>query len=143
MGAIEHYLSKLMPGGNLPARQAGNGARLSQRRLQRAVEFMRAHIADDIRLEDIAAAANLSVFHFARAFRNTTGVPPYRYFLECRVERVRELLPDDDGTLAEIAVQAGFADQSHMCNVFKRLTGLTPRQCREHMRKALQTPASV
>ena len=53
-------------------------------------------------------------------------MPPYRCLLHCRVTKVRELLSIGDRPLAEIAAAAGFADQSHMTNVFKRLTGTTP-----------------
>lgn len=129
MGAIDRRLADLVPAG---LRRNREGARLSPHRLARAVEFMQAHIADDIGVAQIAAAASLSLFHFSRAFRNTTGLSPYRYLLQCRVARVRELLADGDRPLAEVAALAGFADQSHMTNMFKRWTGVTPlryRQC--------------
>lgn len=117
MGAIDHSLADLVPA---RLRRNPEGARLSPRRLARAVEFMHAHIADDIGVAQVAAAASLSLFHFSRAFRNTTGLSPYRYLLQCRVAKVRELLADGDRPLAEIAARAGFADQSHMTNMFKR-----------------------
>jgi AraC family transcriptional regulator len=129
MGAIECSLDRSMLDGT-----ALRGTVLSQRRLLRAIAYMRAHIAGVITLHDIARDANLSVYHFARAFRNTTGITPYRYLLGCRIEKVRELLPDCDMPLAEVAALAGFADQSHMCNVFKRLTGETPREFRQRAR---------
>lgn len=129
MGAIEHPLGPAFSGGRKRA-----GTTLSQRRLLGAIAYMRTHMAEDIDLRAIASAANLSVYHFARAFRNTTGITPYRYLMDCRVDRVRELLPIDDMSLAEIAVRAGFADQSHMSNVFKRLTGETPLGYRNKLR---------
>jgi AraC family transcriptional regulator len=127
MGAIETCFTAR---GVALARHRPAGARLSPRRLARAVEFMRQHLADDIGVKEIAAAASLSAFHFARAFRNTTGMPPYRCLLHCRVTKVRELLSIGDRPLAEIAAAAGFADQSHMTNVFRRLAGMTPSQYR-------------
>ena len=128
MGAVEGQLGRLLPGGKVP-----KGTVLSQRRLLGAIAYMRAHIAEDIALHDISRAANLSVYHFARAFRNATGITPYRYLLDCRIDQVRELLADDGMPLSEIAACTGFADQSHMSNVFKRLTGETPAKCRHRM----------
>ena len=128
MGAVESQLGRLLPGGKV-----AKGTVLSQRRLLGAIAYMRAHIAEDITLHDISRAVNLSVYHFARAFGNTTGISPYRYLLDCRIDRVRELLVDDGMPLSEIAACTGFADQSHMSNVFKRLTGETPAKCRQRM----------
>ena len=129
MGAIEHFFNPVPSGGRKPA-----GTLLSQRRLMSAIAYMRMHVAEAIELRDIAAAANLSVFHFARAFRNTTGITPYQYLLDIRMDRVRELLLAGDMPLAEIAARAGFADQSHMSNAFRRLTGMTPLGYRRERR---------
>lgn len=104
--------------------------RLSSKRLSLAIGFIRAKLGEDICLEDIARAAGLSVFHFSRAFRNTTGVAPYGYLRQARVERVRELLVASEKTLSQIALEAGFSDQSHMSKVFKRFTGVAPRAFR-------------
>jgi AraC family transcriptional regulator len=122
------------------ARRKPAGVRLSQRRLARVIEFMQAHLAADIGVKEMAAAASLSAFHFARAFRNTTGMPPYRCLLHCRVARVRELLSIGDSSLAQIAAATGFADQSHMTNVFRRLAGMTPSRYRLNLQMEA-TPA--
>ena len=126
MGAIDGCVkTALRASGRLDLRFASTG-QLSPRRLGRVMEYMRANLAEDVRLEDIARAAGLSVFHFARLFRNTTGLAPYRFLTRCRVEKVKELLVESEKTLADIAAEAGFADQSHMSNIFKRLAGLPP-----------------
>lgn len=100
--------------------------RFPRRAVRRAIEYIHANLAEEVCLARIAQAAGLSTFHFARVFRHATGVTPYRYCLRARVERVKGLLLESEDSLAAIAVEAGFSDQSHMGNVFKRLAGLPP-----------------
>lgn len=97
-----------------------------RRAVRRAIEYIHANLAKEVCLAHIAQAAGRSTFHFARVFRNATGVTPYRYCLRARLERVKGLLLESEDSLAAIAVEAGFSDQSHMSNVFKRLAAFTP-----------------
>jgi AraC family transcriptional regulator len=81
--------------------------------------------------------ARLSAYHFARQFKATTGLPPHQYVILRRVERAKRLLREGtDSSLAEIAAQAGFYDQSQFSHHFKRLVGVTPRQFRTPSRIA-------
>ena len=105
--------------------------RRPSRAVRRAIEFIEANLAGDIRLTDIAAAAGQSLFHFSRTFRAATGLTPHRYLTLARVQRVRALLLDSDRSLAAIADEAGFSDQSHMSKVFKNWTGSTPKRFRK------------
>jgi AraC family transcriptional regulator len=98
--------------------------------VQRALDFIHANLATHIRLEDMAGAARMSVFHFSRTFRRATGTGPHRYLVEARIERVKALLRSSDRSLAQIADETGFSDQSHMSKVFRRLTGTSPRAFR-------------
>jgi AraC family transcriptional regulator len=85
----------------------------------------------------MAAVARLSPYHFARQFKTATGLPPHQYVIARRVERAKQLLRgDDDFSLAQIAVHAGFSDQSAFSNHFKRVVGVTPRQFRAPARIA-------
>src|ERR671924_717403 len=71
------------------------------------------HLDTGLTLEQMAAAAHLSAYHFARQFKAATGMPPHQYVIARRVERAQQLLqPDSDLSLAEIAAHAGFSDQS-------------------------------
>jgi AraC family transcriptional regulator len=101
------------------------------RAVRRAIEYMQANLAESVRLEDIAGAAGLSVFHFSRTFRHATGLAPHRYLIEARIVRVKTLLLESGESLASIAEEAGFSDQSHMSKVFRRLAGMTPKQFRD------------
>jgi transcriptional regulator GlxA family with amidase domain len=72
--------------------------------------------------------------HFARAFRTSVGMPPHRYLVERRVARARELLASTNMPLAEIALAAGFSDQSHFARRFREHVGTTPRAYRWNLR---------
>lgn len=104
---------------------------LAPRGVHRALAYIHAHLADNLRLEDIAGAARMSVYHFSRTFRKATGSGPHRYLVQARVQRVKALLLSGGGrSLAAIADETGFSDQSHMSKVFRRFTGVSPKAFR-------------
>ena len=79
----------------------------------------------------MAAVARLSTYHFARRFKEATGLPPHKYVIARRVERATQLLRRGGGlSLAQVAARAGFSDQSQFSHHFKRLVGVTPGQFR-------------
>jgi AraC family transcriptional regulator len=94
----------------------------------RAVALMRARLADSISLDELARAAGLSPFHFARQFKAATGHPPHDYHIRLRIDRAQELLRTRgrEWNLAAIAHECGFADQSHFSRQFKRVVGVPP-----------------
>ena len=73
----------------------------------------------------------MSPYHFLRLFKESMGLTPYRYVIERRVERARELLRRSSLPISEVALSCGFTDQSHLSWHFKRLVGLTPKAFRE------------
>jgi AraC family transcriptional regulator len=89
-------------------------------------EYIHAHMDQKISLADLAACLHLSVPHFERMFRATTQRPPYRYLLELRLERAKQLLANSRLSLAEVARQCGFSTQSHFTAHFKRYVGVSP-----------------
>ena len=93
---------------------------------RRAKELMLAFIDQELPLSRLAAECGLSIRHFARAFRHTTGVPPHQWLLRHRVDRAKELLQTRAVSLADIASFCGFADQSHFTRVFTRIVGVSP-----------------
>jgi AraC family transcriptional regulator len=109
----------------------GRDGALPRGRLRAVVEYIEEHLAAGPSLEQLAAVARLSPYHFARQFKAATGLPPHQYVIARRVERARQLLrAGSDLSLADVAVHAGFSDQSQFSHHFKRLVGVTPRQFR-------------
>lgn len=100
---------------------------LSRNRLREAIEYIHEHLAQEIRLDDLARATELSPYHFARLFKRSTGLAPHQYLIRRRVERARELLVTSSLPISEVAIQSGFCDQSHLTTHFKRVYGVTPR----------------
>ncbi len=105
---------------------------LTHGQVRQVVDFIQAHLGDDLSLDMLAQQAGYSPYHFARLFRQTTGESPHHFLLLQRVERATYLLKRTDMSLAQIAVETGFASQSHLTEVFKRHYGFTPRAFRQH-----------
>ncbi|MFC0397015.1 AraC family transcriptional regulator [Paraburkholderia rhizosphaerae] len=103
---------------------------LPQWRLRRAFEFIDAHLADPVRLNDIAASVGLTRMHFAAQFRCSTGYTPHTYLLRRRVEHAQRLLQRSEKTLLDVALDCGFRSQAHFTTVFRRLVGDTPNRWR-------------
>lgn len=104
---------------------------LSPIQLNAVLTYIEAHLGEPLGISALATQANLSVYHFCRLFKRTTGVSPYQYILSQRVERAKALLPDANLSLATVALSCGFASQSHLTRHFRRATGSTPRAYRE------------
>lgn len=101
------------------------------RRLRRAIEFMHDNFGREIAVEEIASAAYLSEYHFARSFKQISGVTPHVYLANLRMERARTLLAETTLPISEIASVVGYHSQSHFTKMFKAVTGVTPRAYRE------------
>jgi AraC-like DNA-binding protein len=101
---------------------------------RRVREYVETHLSDSIDLGALAAIAGLSVYHFARAFKQSAGVTPHHYLVKRRVERAQEMLARTQLPLPEVALAAGFADQSHLARHFRQFLGVTPGQFRRSLR---------
>ena len=109
--------------GGLPARQQ-----------KRIVEFIEEHLTEEISLAALAELVDLSLYHFARAFTQSFGVPPHRYHMARRMDRARSLLQRPELSVTQIGIQLGFCETSSLTRTFRRFTGVTPteyRRCRE------------
>jgi len=98
---------------------------------RRVKEFIDANLESDLSLADLAAIADLSQFHFARAFRKSNGLTPQQYVTERRIERAKQLLEKEDLPLVEVGLQTGFKNQSHFTTLFRKYTKFTPKSWRE------------
>jgi len=101
-------------------------AGLAQWRLKRATDYIEAHLAEPVSLDDFASASGLSRMHFAAQFKAATGFRPHEYLLRRRIERAQQLLVRADLTITDIAHLVGFQTQAHFTTVFNRFVGYTP-----------------
>jgi transcriptional regulator GlxA family with amidase domain len=114
---------------HVPAR-----GRLPPRALLRVREYITSHLEDSISIQAMAAIVGLSMYHFSRAFKQSEGVTPHRFLMQCRVKRAQELLAGTDLPLSEIALATGFSDQSHCARRVREFVGVTPSRYRWSMR---------
>jgi AraC family transcriptional regulator len=101
---------------------------------RRAKEILSSDLAENVGLKELAQECGLSVSHFSRAFRYSTGVAPHQWLLEHRVDVAKPLLRDRQLPLSAVALACGFADQSHFTRTFTRIVGVSPgawRRCLE------------
>lgn len=103
---------------------------LSQARLQQATEYIHEHLAQNPSLTEIAQMVQMSPYYFSRLFKQSTGLTPHQYLIKCRIEQAKRLLKNTNLSLANIALQVGFVDQSHLARHFKRQVGTLPSQFR-------------
>ena len=99
--------------------------------LKRVIDLVEARLDEDLSLAELAGAARLSASHFARAFKRTTGVAPYRYVLARRIGRAQSLLAGTRLPIIEVAARCGYSDPGHFATLFRRETGYSPRQYRK------------
>jgi AraC family transcriptional regulator len=108
---------------------------LPQSQLKRVIDYMKANLAQDLSILDLATLTGMSESHFSRSFKRSVGIAPYQYLMQQRVERAKQLLEkrcsrgEAPPTIAisTIALDCGFANQTHLTKVFRQMTGITPK----------------
>jgi AraC family transcriptional regulator len=111
-------------------------ARILPRCLRQVRELLHDRFTEHLSLDELAAAAGLHPAHLARVFRQHLGCSPGEYQRRLRIDLARRQLEHTDLPLSVIALDAGFADQSHFTHAFRRATGLSPRAFRRKARGA-------
>jgi AraC family transcriptional regulator len=109
-------------------RISGTEGHLPAAVLARLDAYLEASCEQLITLEQLAGLANLSVFHFARRFKQTTGRAPYQYVLEWKIRRAQQLLRAGELPIGAVGDALGFASPTHFSAAFKRAVGQSPRE---------------
>lgn len=125
-----------------PKRRRPRGS-LRKPALERVHKLIRERMSEKLTLQDIADAACVSRFHFARAFRLTTGESPMVYLQRARVEQAKALLARGESCIGRIAATLGFFDQSHFSRSFRRQVGVTPSEYLRHRRATAPCPCTT
>jgi AraC family transcriptional regulator len=108
--------------------------RLSDRRLRQVFAYIEDNLAGNISLGDLAAVVGLSASHFKVLFREAVGLSPHQYVIKRRVERAKSLLGEAELSISQIALETGFAHQSHLARHMNRMLGVSPRVLRDMLR---------
>lgn len=103
---------------------------LEDLRLRRVVDYIHAHLAEDLSLDTLADIATMSGYHFSRAFKASTGKSPLQYVISERIDLAKVLLKTTKLSVSEICYRTGYQDLSRFGQHFKRATGATPSQYR-------------
>jgi AraC family transcriptional regulator len=136
-----HFLQSY---GGIPIRPKSTSGALAPWQLRVAEEVLMAHLASRISVAQIASECGLSVGHFSRAFKSSTGLSPHHWLVSRRIEKAADLLRHSALSVAEVGLICGFSDQSHFTRVFARAKGAPPAQWRRAKgRKPMRDQAVV
>jgi AraC family transcriptional regulator len=104
---------------------------ITGRQLRIVMDYVDTHLQDDFSVANLADCAGLSEAHFARAFKQSTGLSPHKFVNERRLERAKRMLADTPNALAQIALACGFSDQAHFSRSFAQAFGVSPSVLRK------------
>jgi AraC family transcriptional regulator len=103
---------------------------LSKQKLKQAVDYIQAHLDENLSLSAIATQLGMSHYYFCHLFKRSTGMSPHQYLIQQRLEKAKHLLKQPKLSITWIALECGFANQSHFAKCFRQDTGMNPTQFR-------------
>jgi AraC family transcriptional regulator len=106
---------------------------LSQGKLKQVLDYINTYLEQNLSLIELAALVHISPYHFARLFKQSTGMAPHQYVNKCRIKKAQQLLTRQDLSILEITHQVGFQSQSHFTTLFRRYLGVTPTAYRNSL----------
>ena len=129
--ALAHELARMNDGGAPPADDLRGG--LPGWQQNKLTQYIEEHLAEEVSLASLAGLVQLSPYHFARAFKQSFGIPPHRYLTDRRIERAKSLLAQRQLSVTEIALEVGFSETSSFTAAFRKSTGETPTDYRRSL----------
>ncbi|MDJ0659318.1 MAG: AraC family transcriptional regulator [Crocosphaera sp.] len=121
---LKHYSTH--PRGHRSILETKN--KLANYKINQGINYIEAHLTENLSLETIANYLGISRYHFCRIFKQSMGLSPHQYVIQQRVEKAKRMLREGNLSISDIAYACGFAHQSHFNYHFKKLTGVTPRE---------------
>jgi AraC family transcriptional regulator len=107
---------------------------LSKQKLKQALDYIQVHLDENLSLGEIANTVGMSQYYFCHLFKRSTGMSPHQYLIQQRVERAKHLLKRSERSITWVALECGFANQSHFAKRFRQHTGMNPKQFRNSSR---------
>jgi AraC family transcriptional regulator len=104
---------------------------LPKHKLKQAIDYIQAHLGENVSLSELANTLGMSQYYFCRLFKQSTGLSPHQYLIHQRIEQAKRLLKNPDLSITFIAMECGFANSSHFAKCFCRVTGMNPKQFRK------------
>ena len=133
VGAFAHFLAIYIAEKytNVGAEKPDHRGGLPITRLRKVEDYVRAHLAESISVQELAELADLSPFHFSRVFKQSTGITPLQFVTRQRMLRAQQLIRETSRSLIEIALEVGYSNPSHFAQAFRRIVGTPPKQFRQ------------
>ncbi|KAF3885214.1 MULTISPECIES: helix-turn-helix domain-containing protein [Nostocales] len=106
---------------------------LPKYKLCKILEYINENLERELTLAELASVAEISSYHFARLFKQSTGFTPHQYVINCRIERAKKLLAEKQLSIAEIGDAIGFQSPSHFIALFRKRMAMTPKAYRDRL----------
>lgn len=130
--ALAVHLFKRYSLSGQPIREPAGG--LPWRQLQQVTDYINDNLAAGMKLTDMAESLGMSPYYFARLFKQSTGMPPHQYVINCRIEQAKILLAENKLPIVEISYRVGCSSQSNFTALFRKHVGITPKAYREQIK---------
>jgi AraC family transcriptional regulator len=101
--------------------------------LERVLSYIQTHLDQDISLTELAELIGMSSHYFACLFKQSIGLSPHQYLIDCRIKRAKQLLVRQELPIVEICQQVGYQSQSYFTKIFRKHTGITPKKFRDSL----------
>lgn len=105
---------------------------LSREKLQKVIDYISDRLSEKIRLADLALVADMSQYYFCYLFKQSMGISPYKYVTWQRIEQAKQLLKQQNRSIADISLECGFSSQTHLIKQFRKQVGVTPKAYRNN-----------
>lgn len=114
-------------------RQQAVACGLTATQVRTVTEYINAHLSERPSIFELAALVDLTRFHFMRSFKQAVGMPPHQFMIYRSVERAKELLAEQNRSIADVAATTGFRSPVQLTRAFRRVVGTTPSEFRRHI----------